>query len=271
MSNQINDFWYITFEDDDDAIKTLEYLNGKEFKGQPIKARLKKENTFRTLFASAFSSEQSVENAYGYEFRPDMGQLQNWGMLASGYAAYNGYSRENDSSYSKGNNDNRRTGYRKQQNKNYRGRGGFKGNVNKELNSTNSGGRKRRESGGSSHVLQFNNNSQFPPLPSQDKKKSGYEEEFISYSKQEIVDIISKMQVSKPVIEGASKVILETPCIDIEVMKPWPSKLEDAKLNSLAKSQEVTKKSSNSQEPSDPVNSTNSQNSTSNQEDLESS
>ncbi len=76
----INDFWYITFSDDDSAIGTLEYLREQKFKGQPIKARLKTENTFRSLYASAVAStvvpNQQEQTAQAINYVPVPNQ--NW-------------------------------------------------------------------------------------------------------------------------------------------------------------------------------------------------
>lgn len=242
IHGDVGDNWYVTLEEDETAMKTLEFLRTTTFKGQPVKARIKTENTFRSLYASAFyaasgTTEQPSEpqTNYGHNYKGGYSGQQNWvGVeVPASYASYNGYGYENDPNYSRGY-DNRRGGsYRRQASggRNYSrgGRGGYKGHSGSRENtqsSSTAGTRKRRESGGST-TLQLTP-QHFPPLPSANQKKSGYAGEFQKYSKQDIVDIISGLKISKPEDLPAVKTVVENPAVEIEVTKPWPKRLEES-------------------------------------------
>jgi len=228
----INDFWYITFTDDDSAITTLEFLREQKFKDKPVKARLKTENTFRSLYTSALATSnpnepQQQQAAVNYGNMP----VQSWADMSGGYA-YMGYGQQQqqwenvDPNY-KGGYENRRGGYRKGGRGNYgnRGRGGHRG-QGKQDGQKDGNARKRRDSGGNPNVLQFTP-QHFPPLPSQDKRQSGYPAEFKQYTKQQIIDIVAAMKVGKPEIPAEGKVVVTEPNTEIQVKKEWPKKKID--------------------------------------------
>jgi len=121
--------------------------------------------------------------------------------------------------------DNRRGGYRKQGGRNYnnsRGRGNYRGQGYRE-GQNNRDTRKRRDSGGNPSVLQFTS-QHFPPLPSQDKKESGYKQEFKKYDRQEMIDIVSAMKVTKPDLPVDGKIVLTEVNTEVQMLKPWPKK-----------------------------------------------
>jgi hypothetical protein len=52
IRSDIGDCWYLTFTDEDTAMEVLEFLRDKTFKDQPVRARIKTENAFRSLYVS---------------------------------------------------------------------------------------------------------------------------------------------------------------------------------------------------------------------------
>jgi len=221
--------------DDDGAITTLEYLRDQQFKGQPVKARLKTENTFRSLYATALAntSTTSTTTTTATGQAPEQSEqaanyaapTQNWADVGFGYVGYTQW--ENVDPNYKGYDNRRGGGYRKGGRNYSRGRGGYRGQGTKE-GQNNQSNRRRRDSGGNPAVLQFTA-QHFPPLPSQ--KEPGYTKEFKHYGKQEIVDVVSKLtDITKPELPADGKVVEIDTNTEILVMKPWPAKKPDSQL-----------------------------------------
>jgi len=88
--------------------------------------------------------------------------------------------------------------------------------------------KKRRGSESGTSVIQLGP-LHFPPLPSsKDKKKSGFTEDYIKYTKEDLVDVINKLnkELNKPENMPAVKVVLEQANTELQVTKQWPRKFE---------------------------------------------
>lgn len=59
----VGDTWFVTLDDETDAMKTLEFLRSQTFKGKSVKARLKSENIIRTLLAAAPATDAAATAA----------------------------------------------------------------------------------------------------------------------------------------------------------------------------------------------------------------
>jgi len=219
ISSDIGDCWYVTFENDDFAIKILESLRGKLFKNQPIQARIKTESNARNVFASISYDPNAA--AYGYPLQATYMVPPFQPYWDSG--AYHGGSYDSN----RGGRGNFGRGK-----KNSGGRGGGRGNYRgnnsiqgKELNGSAST-RKRRGSQGAN----INLAADFPPLPSAafEQSKTRYTTDFIKYSKNDLVNIINeipKEKITRPNHESDQQgVILEEPNTELEVLKPYPKR-----------------------------------------------
>lgn len=226
IRSEIGDYWYIVFENDQDALKSLEFISGKTFKEAPIKARLKFENTFRNILAStvmAATTPQAVP-AVGYAYAP-------------GYATYPPGQRQRDGSYGRG--YDKRGGHRGTGNRrrDYNKEGQKDGNRSEGQRRYTKGGslktepqqqrRKRSEGASTAPPLGPAN---FPPLSPASDKQFGYEGIFQKYSKQEMIDIIKGVSdTSKPEDMPADcKAVAQAANLELEVTKPFPNRSAEA-------------------------------------------
>lgn len=218
ISSDIGDCWYVTFENDDVAIKILESLRGQLFKNQPVQARIKTESNVRNVFASV--SYDPNTTAYGYPlqttymvppFQPYWDSGARGGSYDTNRGGRGSFGRGKKSSGGRGG-----------------GRGNYRGNnfsQGKEPNGSAST-RKRRGSQGAN----INLAADFPPLPSAafEQSKTRYTTDFVNYSKNDLVNIINeipKEKITKPNHESDLQgVILEEPNIELEVLKPYPKR-----------------------------------------------
>lgn len=199
----VGDCWYVTLEDDESAVSTIEYLKTQTFNGQPVKARLKTESTLKSLIS--FAPVVLPGQQYHSNWDPSHGQEYKRGGQQS---------HRRPRSYSA-----RASGGGRQKGHDHKGTG--KGEQK------DAGGRKRRESGGS--LIQLGP-QHFPPLPTKEgsKKRAGYLGDYIKISKQQMIDIISslkKSELTKPNIPIDCRVSRDNPDLEILVAKPWPKKI----------------------------------------------
>lgn len=225
VRSEIGDYWYIAFENDQDALKSLEFISGKTFKDSPIKARLKFENTFRNILAStvmAATAPQPPAVPYAY---------------APGYATYPPGQRQRDGNYGggfkrgghRGGTGGRRRDYNKEGSKDgQRGEGQRRYTKGGSLkNEPQQQQRRRKGSEGASSAPPLGP-ANFPPLSPASDKTFGFEGPFQKYSKQEMIDIIKTVaETSKPEDMPADcKVVAVNANLDLEVLKPFPKTAE---------------------------------------------
>mmetsp|Transcript_20628 Transcript_20628/g.28962 ORF Transcript_20628/g.28962 Transcript_20628/m.28962 type:complete len:502 (-) Transcript_20628:278-1783(-) len=226
IRSEIGDYWYIVFENDQDALKSLEFISGKTFKDQPIKARLKFENTFRNILASTvMAATTPAVPAVPYSYPP------------GSYATYPPGQRQRDASYGRG--YDKRGGHRGTGNRrrDYSGKEGQKEGTRPEgqrrytkggsLKNEPQQQRRRKGSEGASSAPPLGP-ANFPPLSPASDKQFGYEGIFQKYTKQDIVDIIKGVSdTSKPEDMPADcKAVAQTANLDLEVLKPFPKSAE---------------------------------------------
>lgn len=206
IRSEVGDNWFVTFDTESDALDALFYLRKQEFNGKPIKAGMKSENLLR-------SSYPNGEQAHNFQpFFPSAAPPRwKFGWDMQGYEPFNkrGHGRFRG----------RGRGSRKDDRK---PRDFSQGNIHKDK--TKGGKKKRRDRGDKRPVPP--NSSEFPPLPSsrmgKDSTQTGYEEAFIKYSKQEIIDTLSAItECKRP--DGLPKdclAVAETANCELELTKP---------------------------------------------------
>jgi len=233
ISNDIGDCWYATFEDDEIALSVLEGLRTRQFNEQPIQARIKTESVLRNYFVPGSVPTDSNGNPYAYyqsgvymmPYAP--GNFQYWDGRAYRGGGGGGFDANN-----------RGRGYgRGRRNREYTGRGAGRGNQSsKETNGVApnpTSTRKRRGSQGTTNIQL--GTADFPPLPSVafEQSKTRYTDDFIKYSKQKIVDIvssISKDNLTKPEELTNTEVAVENPNTELEVIKAYPKRITVADI-----------------------------------------
>jgi len=223
--SDIGDNWYVTFDSDEEALRALEKMKELTFNEKPLKARVKTDNTFRTL---QIPQEGSLPpGGYVYAYRGDLPTQIGEERTEIGL--------EHNGDLPDGRNFSRRErGYKKKDNSRGQGKGHKGGAPPKE-----SGGRKRRASG--SNIIQLDHAGHFPPLPS-----SGYNHDFKKYSPEEILSIFKWIKdFSKPNNLPDCKIILSEPNMDLAYKKsiedPITLKPEVKKPSTPTKSSDQSK------------------------------
>jgi len=272
VKNDIGDCWYCTFDKDEAALHALDEIRSKTFRGHPIKARLKTENTFINFYAAPQTKLETqqgftspIVNSYNYRGA----YPTNWGRGSNIPINYYGNWETNQTPNSGTNNvsngnttnsndpttrnyENRRGssgGYRNRQRREYDSNGtgnrrggrynrGYQGNKEKENNSN-----RKRGGSGSGKTLQLGA-ADFPPLPSQTQMITpGYSTQFQKFTKEEMIKTFQEIpDFPKPddsVINSMSdfKVFLSEPSLEIESLKALPKKI--TALEIVTKAQEI--------------------------------
>jgi hypothetical protein len=228
---EVGDCWFVTFNTEEDALKALDFVRNQKFKGNVIKARIKTENVLRALIPPP-SDDGAVAMAkipqFPSHYYPPMGYHRPHGNWIPHHP--HGYQY---SPYEHGHPDHRRRGQGRQR-KEYRNKYnttnnntnvtsnhtsphtsptivhelGYEGQV-----ATNRGehDRKRRPRNRSktegqskpvpiAHAPPQLGLANFPPLVSssapKQKPTTGYAKDFTKFTREELINIVSSMQVS---------------------------------------------------------------------------
>jgi len=216
--------WFVTFDSDETALLVLDSLREQKFKDQPIQARIKAAVKNPGGFTDG--------NVYGYPYQ---------GVYMVPYPPGNNYQYwEGGRGNFRGNNfDGRGRGFGRGRRRggeyNGRGRGNYRGTQpGKESNGTSSPRKRRGSQGNPALPL---GSADFPPLPSAafEQSKSRYPDDFLKYSKQDLIDIVSKIdkdKIKKPqeMPDIPDKVVLDSPATELEVAKPYPKRVTAAQI-----------------------------------------
>eukprot|EP00761_Pharyngomonas_kirbyi_P012906 gb/GECH01012933.1/.p1 GENE.gb/GECH01012933.1/~~gb/GECH01012933.1/.p1 ORF type:complete len:538 (+),score=124.89 gb/GECH01012933.1/:1-1614(+) len=217
IRSEVGDNWFITFESESDALDAFFYLQQQKFNGKPVKVGMKSENLLRS---QTNNSGQATNNEQALNFKPF--------FIPSGYQWKKGMDTHSYEPFMKrGYNRPRRRGPRSRKDDR---RGRDHGPPNNHKDKPRGGKRKRRgDKGESQRPVPSNSPADFPPLPSSKSKGNhtsqiGYKEDFIKYSKQEIIDTISNIdncQEPQDLPENCIA-IAPSPNTQLELTKPLP-------------------------------------------------
>jgi len=219
------DSWYVTFVDDDAALIVLESLRKLQFKGQAIQARIKNETSHKNYLSEPYSTDGA--NPY-YSYQNEVY------MVTPPYTTTMQYWDNNRNYRGSGFENPRGRGSGRGRRKDYNSRGPKGRSSDKISGSDRSNGPSTRKKRGSQGIQLVS--SDFPPLPSAafEQSKTRYTNEYIKYSKQEIVNIVSQLEkekITKPTdLPQLDKVTLDKPNTDIEVLKPYPKRVTAAEI-----------------------------------------
>lgn len=242
---EIGDSWYISFEDDATTLKALEHVRTQKFKGEPIRARIKTETSIRSFLATNLPPTPPVVNPVNLDPQnPYPMYPPNWvraNLTSLNYPFVNTWENQ-DPNFTQHNfsSENIGSGRRGQG-----FRGGRKGKENGRGRGHSRGGKgdsssKKKKAPKKQQPVPSLSTTHFPPLsptsPEKEGKIYGYTNNFIKYNKEEIVEVIQKLQnLPRPKdLKPDIPVVLEEPDYTIEVTQPFP-KRTPLQQDSLAK------------------------------------
>lgn len=203
VRSDVGDTWFVTMENEDEAVKTLLALRSKTFNGSSIKARLKSESGLRTFLPSE-PSKASPKYPTTLNAPSTNGYYQNPGPIMGFYAPnsygpqyqVNGMYSGFETQRFRGNRPNRGMGrYQPSQGpnsaKDFRKSGSHGNRKNKD---------KRFHKGDKKMLIKkpAMNTTNFPPLSTavekmKDPLKSGFPGPFNKYAEEDIMEIVKNM------------------------------------------------------------------------------
>lgn len=223
----IGNTWFISFENDEVAMEALQYVRTQKFQDRPVQAGLKSENLLKSV--SVYNPD--TVNMY----RPEALQHQRMQYGQRPYWDYQNYDpswRSRRGGF-RGGNRNRRGGYQKkerliQSNQLSPQEKQVDNFVPRNRRGSKRGGKKQKDAKKKNPQSLPNFSAQnFPPLPrvsESEIEKFGYTGSYISFSKQQIIDVITQMkefETPKDLPKDCIAV-LETPITELELTKPLP-------------------------------------------------
>mmetsp|Transcript_126798 Transcript_126798/g.189172 ORF Transcript_126798/g.189172 Transcript_126798/m.189172 type:complete len:422 (-) Transcript_126798:100-1365(-) len=171
----LNQCWFISFENEQNAVAGLEFIRKQKIQDKNIRARLKPEAQLRTIYSQPVQLVQ--QGMYGYPAYP-------WNPLTQMYWDPNAENLNSKEGAYRGRNykrGNRRDSNRRDGNK-------------KRFNGQN---RKNKRDYKKQPVLPLGP-SDFPSLPCGTSKNTGYSKKFTKYSQNQLADALKKIEPQKP-------------------------------------------------------------------------
>lgn len=216
----IDDTWFVSFENEEDCINTHLLLQEKTFQGKPIACRVKSE----TLVRSYFYSAQPVISSY----QPDQQSF----IPNGGRYRYNNYGNQHSGvQYNQGFNQNAPPN-------NQQGApvGGSRGRGKRSLRGGRGQSGNRQSSGGANRTPHTGpvetpiSPEHFPSLPSTKKKTTaGYSQPFLKYNRETFASIIDKLVASEipkpagiPELSADCAIVRSTPLKQHNLLQPFP-------------------------------------------------
>eukprot|EP01089_Gocevia_fonbrunei_P009387 TRINITY_DN2166_c0_g4_i1.p1 TRINITY_DN2166_c0_g4~~TRINITY_DN2166_c0_g4_i1.p1 ORF type:complete len:525 (-),score=167.97 TRINITY_DN2166_c0_g4_i1:62-1636(-) len=258
----IGDTWFVTFEDDDAALKALDFARKEVFQGKSVKARIKSENLLRSVYFK--QDEESTTQPQPQEDDPNQSSYYpgtNFGYGGRGWGGRGNWIPRDYTTpqainpyWSTEQGTNPYRSYEGKGRRPSRGRGGPKGEKkfsgegrgksyegyqgSSERGKGRKGGRGGRKTFGTSPGSKMSTTPpqlgllHFPPLVASGKSKvpsSGYSTDFIHYAKDDIIQIINDIEkIQEPTFTEDLSVLLKEPATKLLLANP------DANLHELS-------------------------------------
>jgi len=208
INPDVNNCWFISFDSPEEATSGLEFIKKQKIHDKNIRARLKPEAQLRTIFSQPppFIPQTPYVYTPGMPFTPSPG----WNPMYFDPNAENFNQNDGKEGYRR----NYKKGNRKDAN-----RKGYEGNKKRPGNRKNKGRDKKPAAPLGP--------SDFPPLPTNDNKHTGYSKAFIKYSETDLVGALKKLDVQKPSDLDEQFPVTAQACTDLEVENVVPIEFSD--------------------------------------------